>query len=410
VDAAHGEVKQAEPAEIRNAANGGAFCRRKEVRRVGTLLEKITGSTRAKGAAAVVAGVAVVVALVGVVLIAGGEDQGPGDVETPSELSVEEVYRRVDEALVQSGRIYHAETDSEGTSIVPFESSGKRWVDASSQLAREEMTFEYKTPDGPQSHETTTIHRPDASFVKDDDRVSERRPLLCYGATLAASMVLGCPGALEKSTTNVAEGSYDGIKAILLIREGTSRGSDENFTFTQRLYLDAKTYLPIALESKGEVEYGQRQPTSEKRTYKTSWLDRSSLSADFFEPAAIGYAPPDPQAAIRNATDLQIYWLGREFSAPNVERLILKSSVAAPVRGVPYRYSLTYVRASNPHDPPFLTLQIFFRDIFERVSGQIPAGQVVIIGDMVVFFVPVGNGILTPEGLEQLKQGLVPYP
>jgi DNA-binding CsgD family transcriptional regulator len=382
----------------------------------GALLARITGSAVGKvaGVAVLAAGVGVLAALLlGVIAMGGREDEGPGDVETPSELTVEEVYRRVDEALA-SGGIYHAEIESSGVGIVPYETTEEQWVDASRQVAREETNSEFKTPAGPQRQQATAIHRVDSSFVKDNQRTSDRRPMLCYGAGLAASVVIGCPGPTTTQTVTVANGSYGGRKAIVLISEGRTRGSDETATFTARLYLDAKTYLPLASRSEGEVDSGQRRPASSQTTYTTSWVQRDALPAGFFEPAAIGYVPPDPQAAIRNATDLQVYWLGPEFSAPDVERLVLMSSVAAPNRGAPYRYSLTYVRASNPHDPPFLTLQIFFRDIFSSVSSQLPADRVVVLGDTVVFISdstsPGGARLLSPQALAQLKQGLVPYP
>jgi hypothetical protein len=327
----------------------------------GDLLTRITGSVVGKVAAAAVvaAGVGVPAALLlGVIPMSGRDGEGPGDVETPSELTVEEVYRRVDETLVQAGRIYHAKIESSGVGIVPYETTEEQWVDASRHVARKETVSEAQTGDGPRHFQATSLHRPDVTLLKDDERSTERRPMLCYGADLAASAVSGCSGPTTTQTMTVANGSYGGRKAVVLISEGTSRGSDETTTFTARLYLDAKTYLPIASISEGEVDFGQRQPASSKTTYTTSWVQRDALPADFFEPAAIGYDPPDPQAAIRNAADLQVYWLGPEFPAPNVERLILRSSVAAPTRGVPYRYSLIYARASNPHDPPFLTLQI----------------------------------------------------
>jgi DNA-binding CsgD family transcriptional regulator len=381
------------------------------------LFARITGSAIGKVAAAVAvaAGVGVLAAfLLGVIAIGGREEEGPGDVEKPSELTVEEVYRRVNEALAQSGRIFHAKIESSGAGLVPYETTEEQWVDASRQVAREETNSEAQAGDGPRHFQATAIHKQDATLLKDNERSTERRPMLCYGASLAASVVIGCPGPTTTQTMTVVDGTYGGRKAIVLISEGRTVGSDETATFTARLYLDAKTYLPIASTSDGEVDSGQRRPASSKTTYTTSWVQRDTLPADFFEPAAIGYVPPDPQAAIRNANDLQVYWLGTEFSAPDLERLILRFSAAAPNRGVPYRYSLTYARASNPHDPPFLTLQIFFRDIFNSVSSQLPADRVVVLGDTVVFISdassPGGSRLLTPQALEQLKQGLVPYP
>ena len=114
----------------------------------GALFARITGSAAGKVAAAAVlaAGVGVLAALLlGVIAMGGREAEGPGDVETPSELTIEEVYRRVAETLVQAGRVYHAKVESSGTGFVPFETSEEQWVDASRQVARKETVSEAQT-------------------------------------------------------------------------------------------------------------------------------------------------------------------------------------------------------------------------------------------------------------------------
>jgi hypothetical protein len=146
-----------------------------------------------------------------------------------------------------------------------------------------------------------------------------------------------------------------------------------------------------------------------RHSYEVDWIPEASLLPDLFDPAAIGF---DREAAIRNANDLQVYWLGSYFEAPGVEPLVLKSTYAAPGRGVPYRYSLTYARASNPHEPPLLVLQVFFREEWEKIS--VFRNQTAAFGETVVFFSEAKaqegpNTILTPEALEALKAGLHPY-
>ena len=336
------------------------------------------------------------------------------DGETPSDLTVDEVYRRASETLHDSGKVYRALIETEGESFASYSARTQMWVDPSRQVAREESTFEFNLPSGPrQPIRYAAIHASEASYRVEDGKSSAVRARTCYGADLATSVAVGCPGFTEESTTTVANGSHRGRKALVLVKEGTSRGSDETFVFTERLYVDPKTYLPVALESEGTLN--DQTAAYTRRSYKTEWLARESLPPNFFDAAAIGYVAPDPEAGIRDARDLQVYWLGRDFSAPGVEQLVLKSSFAAPGRGAPYRYSLTYVRASHPFEPPVLDLQIFFRDMWDSVKVIGPfTDQAVLLGETVVFFsegtVPGSTDrILTPEALEQLKRGLRPY-
>ncbi len=287
------------------------------------------------------------------------------------------------QTLADSGAVYYVEIDLEGDAIIRYEGLNREWVDPSTQVAREESKLEYLLPSGErQAAGYSAIYAATATYRVDEDGSSEVRPNLCHGADLAASRVLGCPRFNEELTTSVLSGSFNGRSVLILLKEGTSTGSDETFTFVERLYIDPKTYLPVAMESKGEVDFHQGKPTH-------------------------------AEAAIRHAQGLQVYWVGREFTAPDVEPLVLRSSYAAPGRGHPYRYSLTYARAANPYDPPFLTLEIFFRDIWE--ATPVSASQAAFIGEAVILFSEgtfqgSPDRILTPDALEQLMQGLRPYP
>ncbi len=343
-------------------------------------------------------------------LLFGGRDEG----DTPSNLTVEEIYRGASQTLADSGAVYYVEIDLEGDAIIRYEGLNREWVDPSTQVAREESKLEYLLPSGErQAAGYSAIYAATATYRVDEDGSSEVRPNLCHGADLAASRVLGCPRFNEELTTSVLSGSFNGRSVLILLKEGTSTGSDETFTFVERLYIDPKTYLPVAMESKGEVDFHQGKPTHVEGSYNIEWVSRDSLPEDFFEPTTIGFEEGHAEAAIRHAQGLQVYWVGREFTAPDVEPLVLRSSYAAPGRGHPYRYSLTYARAANPYDPPFLTLEIFFRDIWE--ATPVSASQAAFIGEAVILFSEgtfqgSPDRILTPDALEQLMQGLRPYP
>ena len=352
---------------------------------------------------ALITGFVVIVAL-GLVFFDDGENG-----LRPSTLTAEEVYGRVEQRLVESGRVLVVESTNEFTAPLAYTIDATYWLNARDGVVRERFES-----DAFGSYEAVSNH--EERFSREQDgrsAVVSSRHFQCHGAGVAASVLLGCPGPTDRAEARIEQGRHRGRKVIVVVHAGTSRGSDQTITYERRLYLDAKTLMPIEEVIEGTYNDGSAQPYTAKRTIRRmEWQDRDSLSADFFEPAAIGYVPLDPEAGIRGATDLQVYWLGREFSAPGVEPLVLMVSFAAPGRGVPYRYSLTYARKANPHEPPFLTLQVFFRDMWDRSPAI--AAQAAFIGDVVVFF-SEGNvagssdRILTPAALEELKRGLLPY-
>ena len=354
-------------------------------------------------ALALVTGFVVIVAL-GLVFFGDGQDG-----LRPSSLSVEEVYGRVEERLQESDRILVVETEVESSGLLNETISANLWIDGRRGLVRERFeSVRFGT--------TESISTQEERFKRELDGVSSlvsSRNFQCHGAGVAASALLGCPGPAARAEARVEEGRYQGRKVIVVVHAGTSRGSDQSMTYERRIYLDAKTLFPFEAEIARASEAGASEPNTATITFrKVRWEDRDKLPSDFFEPGAIGYVPLDPEAGIRGATDLKVYWLGREFSAPGVEPLVLKVSGAAPSRGVPYKYSLTYARKANPHEPPFLTLQIFFRDLWDRSPAI--AAQAAFLDDTVVFFsegnVPGSSiRILTPAALEELKRGLRPY-
>ena len=75
-------------------------------------------------------------------------------------------------------------------------------------------------------------------------------------------------------------------------------GTDETFDFTRRLYLDAETFLPIALHFDGTVDHGEVSTLRGQWTYENDFLPLDSLPDDFFDPASIGYFEPDAKAPL----------------------------------------------------------------------------------------------------------------
>lgn len=130
-----------------------------------------------------------------------------------------------------------------------------------------------------------------------DGRSQSVEALTCHGSDSAVlSTLLGCAGYLEESATRVGGSErYGGRQAIVIVTEGTSRGEDERLDFTDRLYVDARTWLPLAIETTGTFDYGPRASYKARDLFEHEFVAADSLAADFFEPASIGYVEPDPR-------------------------------------------------------------------------------------------------------------------
>ena len=85
--------------------------------------------------------------------------------------------------------------------------------------------------------------------------VRKREVLRCRGSEDAVlSLLLGCRGAEEESiTTPIGEVTYEGRRALAIVTVGNVRGVEEESTFTETLYVDTETWLPLGLEGSGKL-------------------------------------------------------------------------------------------------------------------------------------------------------------
>jgi hypothetical protein len=169
---------------------------------------------------------------------------------------------------------------------------------------------------------------------------------------------------------------HEGRPSIVLVTTGNVSGSDETYTFTRRLYLDAATYLPFALEGDGQIDFGQVMPAHERYRFQHRFVPSDAVAKDLFDPSSIGYAAADPaQALDRASTDLHVYWLGREFSGSLGLPALVLSKIDSPEHGPGYRYLLYYTARDDPYAPPLVTLQLWPRATWETVLRQAPFGN-----------------------------------
>lgn len=282
-------------------------------------------------------------------------DAATGEASAPT---VEEIYRDLGQTLKQPGYIFHSTITVE-MSAGPYSRTGtlERWVDAERDVAREEVTF---TPtNGTEQKSASVIANGGNYRLEPYGDVSVTEPRSCHGATAAISLVLGCPGATEQSTTTIETGTYNGKPAIVLVTSGTSSGSDERHTFTNRLYLYPNDFLPIVLESDGTIDYGETTPARGKWVFTNEFIPADSLPGNFFDPASIGYVERDPAEPLRQ-TDwgIPVYWLGRHAEGTGDLPGLTLGHVEVPrYPGPGYKFILQYRGVDAPGGPPLLSVE-----------------------------------------------------
>ncbi len=239
---------------------------------------------------------------IAVLLVACGDD-GEDVVAVPlladtENATAEELYSALSESLAERSGVLYIVAEGFSEAGVRTDYRSETWVFPADDLARTELSAQLSGDLGGDIPEETSyfFRTVVADGIRFDD--SENNPSSleftgCFGGSLVASQLLGCPGPLEDLTKTVEAGRYDGRTVAVLVTSGTSRGSDEITTFTTRLYLDPATLLPIASETSGIFDFGEIYPLSAQESYEHEWVDRGSLPDDFFDPSSIGVAVSD---------------------------------------------------------------------------------------------------------------------
>jgi hypothetical protein len=229
----------------------------------------------------------------------------------PAGLSLAQVYQRVQQAISRPRLLYHATIQTtarlgQGRNIVTQVGPPLRqWVDARHDVAREEQNGSARLSIPPQATLLTAQRNYHRDETKPDGQAEISGPSTCAGATVATSAVLGatfigCP----QPGTVVQRGRYAGRPAIVLVR-GTA-------TETWLLYLDARTFLPLAGEITGLLsEVTPPQPLQERMVFTHAFIPVHAVPAHFFDPATF-FRPEAPlNRAPRGFT---IGWLGAHFA------------------------------------------------------------------------------------------------
>ncbi|MGE0056947.1 MAG: hypothetical protein AB7T32_03065 [Dehalococcoidia bacterium] len=358
------------------------------------------------------------IAICAIVVIAAAayllmRDDGDGETALQaSTMTVEELYAEVDRRLeATDGGVVHITMESSFRGLYSAESTGETWIVGGAGLVREEVEVLVNG----EAYRSSVLTVGDTRYTVDGSgsRAGASKFLQCHGASVAASLLLSCPQPGSETSQRVEEGTHRGTDVVVLIEQGEKLSGEQRISFMSHLYLDARTLMPIELRSEGLYIGGTPLPFVSTTEYgKATIVSNPSLGSGFFEPSGIGYVAPDPLAAVRAVTDLQAYWLGRELTLPDGRVIVLLSSYESPGRGSPYRLQLQYATREAPYEPPFLTLMVFHRDMWERSPAI--AAQAITFGDVVVFVnstaFPGQQGLLdAPGSLEFVFSQLRPF-
>jgi hypothetical protein len=283
--------------------------------------------------------------------------------------------------MSQPGQVYNptlTALDQQGG--ITFTTTTNVWVDVSRGRARAQVAASFS----PQNLKRSDWIIADRAYFQtlEYDPVFKREATTCRGSEdPLLSILLACRGQDEGGvTTSLADADYHGRPAIALLTLGVLEGVGQRSLFTDTLFLDPETYLPIALEGSGRVETLDAggvvvgsQPTGRLVRYDHAFVDSSSFADEFFSPASLGYEESDPVGAITKSTpDFTAYWLGAEAAPEGLMPITLRDAFISGSVNRPalrYRATVTYRPLVDEFGQTLLELQEWRLDEWDDFEG-----------------------------------------
>jgi hypothetical protein len=225
----------------------------------------------------------VVAALVSVVAAASVAGSGHAEASLEdSRLSLRAVYARVERAVHRDGRVYHQTNNATSSGAFSGSDSVETWIPADADTLRQQF------PNAPFAR----LVSGGVDYGKNESAPLGQIPAQrCYGASAAISTLLGCPlrsGPMQ-SQQKVLSGTWHGTRVVVLVTKfNGKRGTTGVAHGESRVYLDAKTFRPVASEALTVQGTGKdRRRTLAHGSYVSSFDALDSLPPDFFTPSAI---------------------------------------------------------------------------------------------------------------------------
>ncbi len=232
--------------------------------------------------------------------VAGGCGQPASGLDI-DQLSVKEVYARLEQALKRPGQVFHTTVRiSQEAGPLSYQGKFELWAAPLQGQVRQIAELTFKGGETSR-HETVLadglVYGPPSQGIA----MPKHRAPQCPEAGVLVSVVIGCLRFDQFEEISVETVRYEGAAAVLLTNKVAWSGSDENFDGTRRLYLDAETFLPIALHFDGTMDFGEVSAVRGRGRYENDYLPLDDLPDDFFDPVSVGYVEPDAQAPLKKS-------------------------------------------------------------------------------------------------------------
>lgn len=329
-----------------------------------------------------------------------------------------DVFARTEASIAQPGMVLHVVATID-TTQGPRQFTGheESWIDVAKASVRSEVTTEFGATAETYRTAVSIVHRGSWYLRPAEGPARLRQAQTCRGTDDAVlALILACRGALEASTTIIQPGQvWQGRPAVAIVTTGDEPGPGETTSFTDTLYLDATSYLPLALVTDGTVTSdGVSAPLHVVKRYETALVPFVSLPAGVFSPTSIDYVERDPEQPLRDSgAGVAVAWLGRTWE-PGGGRppLALRSALVlddSASRLTGYRVAMEYA----PRDDPFAGAAFSFEE-WDRAAwdnaGSHPdrRGLVAYVGDTVVVIdAPASSPYASPDALDAIARALV---
>jgi hypothetical protein len=212
----------------------------------------------------------------------------PGSNMASSRLNATAVYRRTELAMSRPDFVYHQTETITGTDVGSAPHVIESWLDTSRDVVRQQFSFS--------GFAEIVVDGTRHSAIRSGETFESAAVATCHGASIAASALLNCPrndSSLRVAQT-VTTGHFNGRPAVVLVT--TTNPVGEPVSVRSRLYLDAKTFLPIGARATskagGVVTNGSAstfvvQDIVRRSTFRHNFVADANMPADFFNRASV---------------------------------------------------------------------------------------------------------------------------
>ncbi len=298
--------------------------------------------------------------------------------EQHSQLSA--IHEHMLAAMTRAGEIYHPRITSVALQD-PFTvtTTTELWIDAANSRARADITARF-SPDNAKTS-ALVVDGPRWFHTVEYGETLKREATPCRDAeSVILSLMLGCHTRDEQSmTVPLTDQTFGGRPAIALVTFAQVVGAKETAAYTDTLFVDAATYLPIALQSGGTLRPHAGVPGSEARvgqftTFQHEFVPANSVPTERFDPRDIDYVEVDPLTPLlKPSPDFTYYWLGATASGSGLPRLMLRDTFIADAAVRPvlrYRAVLKYRAEADEFSDSLVELQEWRRDEWDFLESQ----------------------------------------